>query len=176
MTKEEYQDLLSELGIIYSVDYEKMTYNDCKVLLKSICKYVDDKAEKEMEKELRKKEYETVLELSKFVDDFVKRNGVLPSEKTLYKYGFKESFIKKHYESSEDFYRSLGYGNMQIGNKRNSKYNVFDTLTNEIVMTGTIKEIHRKMFTDKTENSFRGSVFNKNKVKKRYIIEKVVEK
>ena len=170
MTKDEYQDLLLELGIIYSVDYEKMTYNDCKVLLKSVCKYVDDKAEKE--KELRKKDYEMVLKLSKFIDNYVDKHKLLPTKQTVYKHGFKESFIKTHYGSLEEFYKSLGYENMKIGRGKNNKYIVYDTFTNEIVMTGTIKEIHKKLFNDLSEEGFRVSVWKKCKVKKRYLIER----
>ena len=174
MTKDEYQDLLTELGILISVDYEKMTYNEVKMLLKSICKYVDDKAEKE--KELRKKDYEMVLKLSKFIDNYVDKHKLLPAKQTVYKHGFKESFIKTHYGSLEEFYKSLGYENMKIGRGTNNKYIVYDTLTNEIVMTGTIKEIHQKMFSDKSEKGMRTNIWKKYKIKQRYIIEKVVEK
>lgn len=100
-----------------------------------------------------RKDYVKVIKYSKIVDDYEAENGDVPTARKFEELGGSIFFIRKHFGSYSDFVEILGYDSIAL-RRHGAKYNVIDKKTNNVVMSGMIKEIHDKMFSQTKLSTF----------------------
>ncbi len=118
-----------------------------------------------------KQEYTLISENSEIVDEFVKKNGSIPTQSEFSKLGGNIEFVKKHYVSFRKFCDELGYSSLS-SSKAQEFYLVDVGRNNAVIDRDTMRALQGKYFQDMKVDFLRQYARKGVKIRWRYRIVK----